>query len=373
MSVTQNVAISLTEEQGMLLDVARGFVRDQAPIEAIRAQLETETGYDPDIWMRMVDMGWTGISLPDDVGGAGMGLGSAVPVFEALGGGLLGTPLLSTTIAGQLIWRAAGETAADWLSRLCGGEIGTVAFLDHADWGAANTGVALDATGALSGRKQFVADAQVADIFVVVANEDGTPVLALVERGALPPDAMSANVLIDLTKRAANIDFTGVVPALVVRGEAVASALRDTFLLGALLTAAETTGAAGRCLSSITEYLKTRKQFGKLIGSYQALKHPTVDIYVGMENARSFVYHGATIVADGPLSLDAEVACRMAKVASDEAMVYAGDRAVQFHGGFGFTWDCDSTLFIRRAQWAQQMYGGAIHHRKRLAALLLDD
>ena len=89
MSITQNVAISLTEEQGMLLDVARGFVRDQAPIEAVRAHLETETGYDANIWRAMVEMGWTGISLPDAVGGAGMGVGSAVPVFDALGGGCL--------------------------------------------------------------------------------------------------------------------------------------------------------------------------------------------------------------------------------------------------------------------------------------------
>ena len=96
----------------MLLDVARGFVRDQAPIEAVRAQLETDTGYDAAIWQAMVDMGWAGIALPDTVGGAGMGVGSAVPVFEALGGGLLGTPMLSTTLAGQLIWRAAGESAS---------------------------------------------------------------------------------------------------------------------------------------------------------------------------------------------------------------------------------------------------------------------
>ena len=356
----------------MLLDVARGFVRDQAPIEAVRAQLETDTGYDAAIWQAMVDMGWAGIALPDTVGGAGMGVGSAVPVFEALGGGLLGTPLLSTTLAGQLIWRAAGESAAEWLGRLCSGSVGTIAYLDHADWGAANLGVELGADGALTGSKSFVADASVADCFAVVASEGGEPVLALVERSAMNDSALSENVLIDLTKRAANVDFTGVTPAEVFRGDAVAAALRDTLLIGALLTAAETTGAAGKCLNSITEYLKTRKQFGKLIGSYQALKHPTVDIYVGMENARSFVYHGATVVGNEVLDQDAEIACRMAKVAADEVMVFAGDRSVQFHGGFGFTWECDSTLFIRRAQWAQQMYGGAIHHRKRLASLLLD-
>ena len=372
MAVMQNVSIRLTEEQGMLLDVARGFVRDQAPIEVVRAQLETETGFDQMTWQAMVEMGWAGIALPDSVGGAGMGVGSAVPVFEAMGGGLLGTPLLSSTLAGQLIWRAAGESAADWLGRLCAGSVGTVAYLDHGDWGAANLGVSLGADGKLSGSKSFVADAGVADCFAVVASEGGEPVLALVERSAINDNALSENVLIDLTKRAANVDFTGVAPAQVVRGDTVVPALRDTLLLGALLTAAETTGAAGKCLNSITEYLKTRKQFGKLIGSYQALKHPTVDIYVGMENARSFVYHGATVVGDGTLDHDGEIACRMAKVAADDVMVFAGDRSVQFHGGFGFTWECDSTLFIRRAQWAQQMYGGAIHHRKRLASLLLD-
>jgi len=372
MSVMQNVAISVTEEQGMLLDVARGFVRDQAPIEAVRSQLETETGFDLATWQSMVEMGWSGIALPDSVGGAGMGVGSAVPVMEALGGGMLGTPLLSTTLAGQLIWRAAGEAAADWLGRLCAGEIGTIALLDQSDWGAGHCDLTLDSAGILSGQKQYVPDAAVADVFVVLANEQGAPVLALVERGALADGAVTANVVIDLTKRSANVDFSGVSPAQVIRGEAVTAAIRDVLLLGALLTAAETTGAAGRCLAGITDYLKTRKQFGKLIGSYQALKHPTVDIYVGMENARSFVYHGATVVGEGALDHDAEVACRMAKVAADDVMVYAGDRSVQFHGGFGFTWDCDSTLFIRRAQWAQQMYGGAIHHRKRLAALLLD-
>ena len=107
MSVTPNVTMTFSEEQGMLLDVARGFVRDQAPIDVILAQLETETGYDPVVWQSMVDMGWAGIALPDSVGGAGMGVCSAVPVFESLGGGLLGTPLLSTTLAGHLIWRAA--------------------------------------------------------------------------------------------------------------------------------------------------------------------------------------------------------------------------------------------------------------------------
>ena len=120
------------------------------------------------------------------------------------------------------------------------------------------------------------------------------------------------------------------------------------------------------------EYLKTRKQFGKLIGSYQALKHPAVDILTAVDSARSFIYHAATLVADEPLDKDAEIACRMAKAQATETLLYAGDRAVQFHGGMGFTYECDAQLYIRRAQWSQQQFGDAQHHRKRLAALLLD-
>jgi alkylation response protein AidB-like acyl-CoA dehydrogenase len=119
------------------------------------------------------------------------------------------------------------------------------------------------------------------------------------------------------------------------------------------------------------DYLKTRKQFGKLIGSYQALKHPTVDILVSMDSARSFIYHAAALVGDDTLSTDAQIACRMAKAQACQTLCYAGDRAVQFHGGMGFTYDCDAQLYIRRAQWSQQQYGDAQHHRKRLATLLL--
>jgi alkylation response protein AidB-like acyl-CoA dehydrogenase len=119
------------------------------------------------------------------------------------------------------------------------------------------------------------------------------------------------------------------------------------------------------------EYLKIRKQFGKLIGSYQALKHPTVDILTATDSARSFIYHAATIVGDGALDSDAEIACRMAKAHACQTLLYAGDRAVQFHGGMGFTYECDAQLYIRRAQWSQQQFGDAQHHRKRLASLLL--
>ena len=207
----------------MLLDVSRGFVRDQAPIEVVRSQLETEAGFDQATWQAMVEMGWAGISLPDTVGGAGMGVGSAVPVFEALGGGLLGTPLLSSTLAGQLIWRAAGESAADWLGRLCAGLVGTVAYLDHGDWGAANMGVTLVRTVNAKALSPMPGWPTVLLCWPTKRRSG----LALVERSDIADGALSENVLIDLTKQAANVDFTGVTPSQVVRGDTV-QLRRDT-------------------------------------------------------------------------------------------------------------------------------------------------
>lgn len=371
-SVLGDLSLAVSEEQGMLLDVARDFVRDKSPIDAVRGQLETESGFDPGIWQEMVQLGWSGMTLPEAVGGAGMGVGSVVPVIEALGHGLLGTPLLNSTLAAQLLVRGIGVEAEPLLARVAEGAVATVAFLDGGDWGAANTRVTITDDGTLAGGKAMVGDAGVAQLFVVVCHSGDEPALAVVESSALEADAIRPNTQLDLTKRSADVDFTGARPALWVAGGRVADALRDYRLLGALLTAAEATGTAARCLEVIVDYLKTRKQFGKLIGSYQALKHPTVDIYCGMENARSFTYHGATLVDDGALSADAEIACRMAKAEATDLIAWAGDRAVQFHGGIGFTWDCDSTLFIRRAQWSRQAFGDAMHHRRHLASLLLD-
>jgi len=371
-SVLGNVSLNFSEEQGMLMDVARGFLKDKAPTDKIREFLESERGYEPALWQEMVDLGWTGIALPDSVGGAGLGIGAVVPVIEAMGHALLGTPLIDTTLAGQLLLRAGGSEQEAPLEELAAGRVATVAYLDGADWGADNGALNIGADGTLDGHKCLVGSAGEAQLFVVVGQRAGEAAIALVEASQLGAAAITPNTLIDLTKRTARVDFTGAVAHSVLTGDRVSAALRDYRLLGALLTAAEAAGSTARCLEVIIDYLKTRKQFGKLIGSYQALKHPTVDIYCGVEDARSFCYHAASLVETTALSQDAEIACRMAKAYAGEGMAHAGDRAVQFHGGIGFTWDCDSTLFIRRGQWSRQVFGDAIHHRKRLATLLLE-
>jgi len=375
MSVIGNTTLQFSEEQAMLLDVAREFCRDKSPIGEVRAQLETETGFDPSIWDEIVGLGWTGIAIPESCGGSGLGVGTVVPVVEAMGRAMLGTPLISTTLAAQLLLRAGNnEQIERLLPNIASGSPATLALLENGDWGDERVTLTLDDDRVLRGGKKFVADAAVADVFVVAVNYRAEVALAVVHAGQLPEGALSPNTLIDQTKRSANVDFTGISVAEndLVTGSAVSVALRDIRLLGALLQAAEATGSAAACLDTVVEYLKTRKQFGKLIGSYQALKHPAVDILVSTDSSRSFIYHAATLVTDASLDKAAEIACRMAKAQATQTLLYAGDRAVQFHGGMGFTYECDAQLYIRRAQWSQQQFGDAQHHRKRLAALLLD-
>jgi alkylation response protein AidB-like acyl-CoA dehydrogenase len=354
----------------MLLEFSRAF-SEKNGIAAARAHLETPQDFDPALWEEIVAMGWTGIGLAEAVGGSGLDIGAAVPVLESMGRSLLGTPLMSTLLAAQLLARADQEASAELLAAIAGGAMASVADLESED-GLAAAATTLDEDGRLRGGKRLVMDAQSAAYLVVTARRDAAPALAVIETTALPTGAVRPRVLIDHTHRAADVDVDGVAPVLVIDGAAVSQALRDYRLLGALLVAAESTGAAARCLDTIVEYLRTRKQFGKPIGSYQALKHPSVEILNALDSSRSFIYHAATILDGAALGRDQEIACRMAKAQATETLKYAGDRAVQFHGGMGFTWDCDAQLFLRRAQWAQQQYGDAQHHRGRLAELLLD-
>lgn len=373
---TANLEISFSDEQAMILDSAKDFCRDKSDITTVRSLLKSETGYKNDVWAEMIALGWTGLALPEQYGGSGMGVGATIPLVESMGRHLLCTPFITSTIASQAILRVGTEDQKSrWLPSIVEGAIAAMAMLDNEDWGATQIRCTLspkDDGFVLEGKKLQVNDAAKADLFLVLASSNGAPTLVLVEAKALPEGAISNNTLVDETKRASNVDFSGVT----VKADAILAkgfeALHDVRLIGALLTATEATGTAAAALDTLVGYLTTRKQFGRLIGSYQALKHPTVDILLQMDSARTLIYHAATLINDASLNKDTEIACRMAKAQATDALLFAGDRSVQFHGGMGFTYDCDAMLYIRRAQWAQHQYGDAQHHRKLLAPLLLD-
>ncbi len=382
MTRTSNLAISFSDEQAMILDSAKEFCRDKSDISAVRSLLGSESGFDAGVWEQIVALGWTGIAVPESFGGSGLGLGSIVPLAESMGRHLLATPFISTSIAAQAILRGgSAEQQAKWLPAIVNGSIGSMALLDNEDWGATISTCNLDLVTSgsgelrLSGTKQLVSDAGQADFFIVSARFDKRPVLVIVEANQLPDAAISKKILIDETKRASKVDFTGVT----ISSAAVMLnplALNDIKLIGALLTAAEATGTCAATLDCVVAYLTSRIQFGRLIGAYQALKHPTVEILMQMDSARSFIYHAATLIDESSnvslINSDTEVACRMAKAQATEALLFAGDRAIQFHGGMGFTYECDAQLYLRRAQWVQHQYGDAQHHRLHLARLLLD-
>ncbi|NIB42205.1 acyl-CoA/acyl-ACP dehydrogenase [Pseudomaricurvus alkylphenolicus] len=369
-------SLNFSEEQKMILESARSFCEDTSSIEQVRELLDSSRGYEESVWAQLVELGWTGIAVPERFGGSELGIETVVPIVESMGRSLSATPFISCTLSAQILLQAGStDQQQRWLPRIVEGQIATVALLDNEDWGAFSTTQELNDELVLKGEKWFVDDAVSAELFIVLTQYQGNARFVMVTRNQLEEGAVQAHALIDETKRSARVDFTGVsvsAEAILV-AEDTSEILNDIKLIGALLTAAEAVGATSSCLNLMVEYLNTRKQFGKLIGSYQALKHPCVDILTKLEGARSQVYHAATLFEEGQgkMDRDLEVACRMAKASANDALLMAGDRAVQFHGGMGFTYECDAQLYIRRAQWSQQQFGESAHHRKRLAPLLL--
>jgi alkylation response protein AidB-like acyl-CoA dehydrogenase len=379
-----NTRLEFSDEQAMVLESAKAFCRDNSNIEQVRVLLQSEnlpdhTGFDRALWNASVELGWLGLGIPEEYGGSDIGIGSSVAIAEAMGRYLLSTPFQSCTLAAQMILRGATEQQKkEWLPQIASGAIVTPALLDNEDWGAqasSCTAVQKGDAWVLSGSKILVCDATTAKAFIVAfQTPEGMPALAIINADQLSKKAVQPHILLDETKRAATVDFSGVTISMTAVFDLINTqgCLRDTMLIGALLTAAEAVGTTSASLDTTVEYMKTRKQFGKLIGSYQALKHPAVDILCKMDSAKTLAYHAATLLCANALSEDAEIACRMAKVKATDALLFASDRGIQFHGAMGFTYECDAQLYIRRAQWSQQQFGDAGFHRKRLASLLLD-
>jgi len=370
-----DATITFSDEQGMLLDTATEFFRAKSATAAVRAQLETPAGFGQKVWDEMVGLGWSGLAVPAEYGGSGLSLAEAVTIAEPMGRHLLASPFLSTQLFVQgLLAGGSAAQKSDYLTRVASGAIGTVALFEASgDWDLTRASCdAVIAGGAvrLSGVKTLVTDAAAAELLLISVRCAGAPALLVVEKAQLSAAVLRREIVIDETQRSYRLDLDGItVPAAALISGAAAlgalAAIRNGALL--LLSAAAAGGTAG-VLNLMLEYLDTRKAFGRKIGSFQALKHTCADILIGLERGRSHLYHAASLVASGR---DAEVALRMAKAETSDAFAFAADRAIQFHGGFGFTYECDAQLYLRRALWLQYAFGDAAHHRRHLADLLL--
>jgi alkylation response protein AidB-like acyl-CoA dehydrogenase len=366
-----------TEEQELLRSEVRKFLDQSCPLEQVRKITEDAggPGFSRDLWSQIAELGWLGLTIPEQHGGAGLGWVDLIVVLEETGRSLFPSPLVSTTLAAQAIRRfGSPRQQASYLPRLADGSaIGTVALFEE-DGVPGPDGVRLAGRAAgklltLTGEKQFVGDAASADVIVVAFRKGKSKDLglAIVERGA---SGLAAKDLpgIDLTKRIGRVSFDGVKigrDAVLPRGNAAAIAhLVDA---GALAVTAEAVGAAEAALRLTTGYAKQRVQFGRPIGTFQAVKHPLAEMYVDVQSFQSLVYYAAWCLDHGQADLPLAVA--RAKAYASEALPRLGIDVIQLHGGIGYTWEYDAHLYLKRAKWLRPAFGDADWHYERVAAL----
>ena len=365
--------IIFTDEQQQLLEIAESFSANKSPMDAVRRQLLADHSIAAEMWREIADLGWLGIAIEEQYGGSGLGLGEVVTIVEPMGRNLFSSPLISTTLAAQAIGLGGSEAQkSHWLPQLAGGTVAALALTEaHGDWDLSNLTCAATQSGdnlILSGGKTFVTDAGMAELFLVSVELDGEPHVVLVEPSDLGADALGREIVIDESRRSHSLSLDDV--SIPLENLLPSPNLHRLHLAACLLYAAEMCGGAAGVINVTLDYLTTRRQFDHFIGAYQALKHPMVDALVGLEQARSHLYHAATVfdMNEGR----GEIAVRMAKAQAADAFAFASDRAIQFHGAFGFTYECDAQLYRRRALWCEQQHGDGAHHRKHLAGLLLD-
>ena len=372
----------LTEEQSMLRDSARDFLADQAPVKALRHLRDSKDadGFSRPLWRQFAEMGFTGVLVPEAHGGLGLGHVEAGLVMEQVGHQLAASPLLASAIVATTALRHGSPAQQDaWLRKVGGGEcIASLASDEYSKHRPLQIGTTLTPTAdglLLDGAKTFVLDGHVADLLIVAARSSGPPgdpsglTLCLVPRTA-------AGITVERTlmadaHNAARIRFDQVrLPADAVLGGTAQSgqgaAVLDAALnAGRCAAAAELLGLADEVFERTVQFLKERKQFGKLIGEFQALQHRAAALYCDLELARA-----ALIKAQQALDADiatAGAAVSVAKARAGRSATLAVQEAVQMHGGMGMTDEFDIGLFMKRARVLQELWGDANFHQDQLA------
>jgi len=359
----------LTETQQMLKNSAREFFPAECPMPEVRRLMEIDGAYDDALWKKVAAHGWTGIISSEDQGGMGLGLVEMAVAAEEMGRALLPGPFFSTVfVAGALLdalpqWRHRVENIAK------GEERATLALLeDTARWDLDAIRLTLS-SGRMTGRKLFVSDAARADVLLAAARcgED----LAIVQ---LDPHGLGIAIrplpAMDRTRQLYAIDFDRAPVEILAVGPEAEAALERAADIACVALASEMTGAMQRVLEITVEYAKTRKQFGKPIGQFQAVQHLCADMLVLTESARSAACYAAWALQEG--APDARTAVSIAKSYAGEACREAINRGIQVHGGMGFTWENDLHLYYRRAKASEIAFGDAAFHRERIARSIID-
>lgn len=407
------MTFTLNDDQRMLQDTARDFFREQAPVTRLRKQRdEKKNGRDPDLWREIAGLGLAGVIIPEEFGGAGLGYVALGAVLEESGRTLAVSPLLSTAMIGASALLLAGSKSQrdEWLPKIASGEaIVALAIDEGAHHAPARTALKLEQSGSeykLTGEKRYVADGHIADLLVVAArlpNGDIAPVFVKADapgvtrrelttadsRGAaditfggvdiLPWGAATKEGGVDILPwmvgpKAEGVDIlpwavgakSGGVDILPWKNGAQAlDAILDRARIG---LAAEMLGSATEAFEITSEYLKTRRQFGQVIGGFQALQHRAAKLFTDLELTRSCVL--AALDALDRNDNDVAEYASLAKARASETVHLASNEMVQLHGGIGMTDEHDAGLYLKRARVTEALYGGASFHRDRYATLL---
>jgi len=369
-----------SEEQEMLRDAAKRFLADNCPTKFVRQMMADATGHDQAFWKKIVELGWPGLLVPENYGGQGGAFLDLTVVIEEAGKALVPGPFFTAALLGVPLVVEGGSEAQkkELLPRMAKGEfIGTLALAEAAGRFDAD-GVQMKATKSgsdytISGEKFFVPDAHVANGMAVAVRTSGSG-----EKGItlllVPTNAKGVTITqlktVDMTRRLCHVKFDNVKASGILgkpdEGWPILSRVLNIATAG---LATEMVGTAQKALDMAVDYAKTRVQFGKPIGSFQAVKHKCVDMMVLVENARSLVYYACWTVDTN--NDEQKTAVPMAKAYASDMAKNVTSEAIQVHGGIGFTWEHDMHLYHRRALAGEANLGNGPVHRETVARALL--
>lgn len=375
---------SLNEQQEMLKTMARDFIAKECPMTSVRKLMADETGFSPELWKKMAELGWLGLVFPEEYGGTAMNFRDLTILFEEMGRAVLPSPFLSTLllVGMPILDFGTKEQKKEILPKIASGEIVcTLAALeDDGDWYADSINVRADLRGGqyvINGTKLFVPDAKTANYMLIAARtkrtenpEEGITLFLLDKKdvwGILTTPLQT----IDETRKVWEVTFMNVpVPVKNIIGELNQgwSIMKQIALYTTAALCAEMVGAGEKAFEMTVAYLKDRIAFGVPIGSFQALQHRAADLVIGLEYSRSLMEWAAeTIKENDP---NAPVAVSMAKSFCGDTCKKVVAEGIQMHGGIGFTWDHDMHLYFKRIWTSDNSFGDGIYHRELIAKSL---
>ena len=363
---------AFSDEQDELRAGVRRFLAEKSPETEVRRLMDTTEGYDPAVWSQMADqLGLQSLTIPEEFGGSGFTYVELLVVLEEMGAALLCAPFFSSVALGANALLTSGDDEAkkSYLPGIASGEtIATLAITeDNGKWDFSGIECAATKKGdgwVLNGHKMFVIDGHIANLIIVAARTDAGVTLFAVQ-GDASGLTRTALPTMDQTRKQARLEFADV-PAVLIGADGGAEAgLSKTLDLAAVALAAEQVGGAQHVLDASVEYAKTRIQFGRPIGSFQAIKHKCADMLLEVESAKSAAYYAAWAAAED--SDELPVVASLAKSYCSEAYFHSAAENIQIHGGIGFTWEHPAHLYFKRAKSSELLLGDPSYHRELLA------